>query len=217
MRRLNRAIGTFGWGIALLCVLCGCDDCLDYFGWKEHPECHKKIVFENNSESELFVDSYFPPESSYNYILSRCIIGALDESFIKPGDVSEGALSISQFEWGKKNYWEWEFERSGYDYVYIVIADAEKVRQRIEEGKRYGEYAYDRKQWPQEAQESPLLAIYKVTLDDLNTLGWSLSYPPAAAMRPESTILKEYEGIIENKESRGEKPRDSFVTTRVSD
>ena len=124
-------------------------------------------------------------------MLSRCIIGALDRSFIKSGETSKQALYIRQFEWGKNNYWEWEFERSEYDYVNIIIADAEKVRQRIVDGKKYGDYSYDYEQWPEEAQESPLLAIYTVTIDDLNSQEWKLSYPPDTAMRPESIIQRQ--------------------------
>lgn len=173
-------------------IICGCGDTLDYFGWKEHPECHKVIVFENNSESEVFVHHWFPPAgSTYNYMLSRCIIGALDRSFIKSGETSKEALYIRQYEWGKNNYWEWEFEQSEYDYVYIIIADAKKVRQRIADGKKYGEYSYDYEQWPEESQESPLLAIYMVTLEDLNSLDWKLSYPPDVSMRPESIIQRQ--------------------------
>ena len=99
-------------------------------------------------------------------------------------------MYIQQFEWGKKNYWEWEFEWSEYDYVYIIIADAEIVRQRIADGKIYGYYSYDYEQWPEESQESPLLAIYMVTLEDLNSLDWYLSYPPDVSMRPESIIQR---------------------------
>ena len=177
--------------ILIMPFFCCCSDALDYFGWKDHPDCHKLIVFENDSDSEIFVDSYFPPEESYNYMLSRCIIGALDRSFIKSGETSKQALYIRQFEWGKNNYWEWEFERSEYDYVNIIIADAEKVRQRIVDGKKHGDYSYDSEQWPEEAQESPLLAIYTVTIDDLNSQEWKLSYPPDTAMRPESIIQRQ--------------------------
>lgn len=172
-------------------IICGCDGFLSYHGWKDDPNSHKVIVFENNSDSEVFVDYYFSPEgSSYNYMLSRCIIGALDRSFIKHGNISKEALFIGQYEWGKNNYWEWEFERSEYDFVYILIADAAKVRQRIADGKKYGDYSYDYEQWPEKAQESPLLAIYTVTLDDLNSQEWKLSYPPAVSMRPESIIQR---------------------------
>ncbi len=173
-------------------IVCGCGDVLDYYGWKDHPDCHKVIVFVNNSESEVFVDYWFPPAgSTYNYMLSRCIIGTLDYSFIQTNSISKYALHIPQFEWGKNNYWEWEFERSEYDYVYIIIADAEKVRQRIADGKRFGDYSYDYEQWPEEAHESPLLAIYTVTLDDLNSQEWELSYPPDVSMRPESIIKRQ--------------------------
>ncbi|MBO4571285.1 MAG: hypothetical protein J5699_05115 [Bacteroidales bacterium] len=173
-------------------IICGCDGFLIYHGWKDDPNYHKVIEFENNSDSELFVDHYFPPAgSTYNYMLSRCIIGALDRSFIKSGETSKDALYIRQYEWGKNNYWEWEFEQSEYDYVYIIIADAKKVRQRIADGKKYGEYSYDYEQWPEESQESPLLAIYMVTLEDLNSLDWKLSYPPDVSMRPESIIQRQ--------------------------
>ncbi|MBQ6082223.1 MAG: hypothetical protein IJK91_07065 [Bacteroidales bacterium] len=89
--------------ILIMPFFCCCSDALDYFGWKDHPDCHKLIVFENDSDSEIFVDSYFPPEESYNDMLSRCIIGALDRSFIKSGETSKQALYIKQFEWGKNN------------------------------------------------------------------------------------------------------------------
>ena len=165
-------------------VLYGCS----YFGWAEDPTVHKVIVFENNSEKEIFVDSYSPDASSYNYMLSYCIIGALDRSFVKSGETSKEALCIPQFEWGKVNYWEWAYYDK--DYLYFLVADGEMVRQRIREGKKYGEYPYDSETWPEESADSPLLAVYILTLDDLNAFDWRLSYPPDNAMRPESIIQR---------------------------
>jgi hypothetical protein len=165
-------------------ILYGCS----YFGWAEDPDSHKVIVFENNSEQEVFVDYYSFDESNYNYMLSRCIIGALDRSFVKAGEVSKEALKIPQFEYGKVNYWEWQYYNK--DHVYFLIADAEMVRQRIQEGKLYGEYSYDYQDWPEESADSPLLAVYILTLDDLNNLDWTLSYPPDDSMRPESIVQR---------------------------
>ena len=165
-------------------VLYGCS----YFGWAEDPDSHKVIVFENNSDKEVFVDYYSFDESNYNYMLSRCIIGALDKSYVKSGETSNEALKIPQFEWGKVNYWEWLYYDK--EYVCFLIADAEMVRQRIQEGKLYGEYSYDNENWPEESADSPLLAVYILTLDDLNNLDWTLSYPPANTMRPESIVQR---------------------------
>ena len=165
-------------------VFYGCS----HFGWEEDPDSHKVIVFENNSEQEVFVDYYSFDESNYNYMLSRCTIGALDRSFVKSGETSNEALKIPQFEWGKVNYWEWTYYDS--DYICFLVADGKMVRQRIQEGKLYGEYSYDYQDWPEESADSPLLAVYILTLNDLNNLDWTLSYPPDDSMRPESIVQR---------------------------
>ena len=185
----NIIIGSMGLFLALF-LLCSCDGFLTYHGWKDSEEAHSLILFENKSDKELFVGYCFPyVDYTYSYMLCLWFSKGDYRSFIKPDEVSEKALKQTPYEWGKHHYWETEFLTE--DSVCILIADAVRVRQRMQEGKEFGDYPYDYEDWPEEALDSPLLAVYTLTQDDLNALDWRLSFPPDVTMRPESIIQKQ--------------------------
>lgn len=125
---------------------------------KENENCHKTITFINASDENIYVigDTYYPDTMYFGHSSSP-----------KENETTQKVLanSISNKPLQSRDCWEIYFTTDGplqIDTLMVYVFDADIV---------------DSLPWSEVVHNYMVLKRYDISLKDLNTMNWSITYP----------------------------------------
>jgi hypothetical protein len=130
---------------------------------RESDTCHKSILFTNNSDKEIYArvnSSTYPDTISY-----RHYGGLVSQSHIYK--IQSGAGNRDALD--SRDCYEKKFEgKYAIDTIMIFVFDA---------------YTLEHNTWETVVKYNMVQHRYDLSLEDLQRLGWSVTFPPTETMR----------------------------------